>query len=106
MRAPDAQRKGKYIGPLPELRDMEAIVRDDEKRGYVLAQFDRQRLYASRIVAKPGEGRDEELPYCFGWHSLPESDFEFAPTPGHRPGCNCLECVPEPHSLDQLRRRF
>lgn len=101
-------RHGRYKGSLPELHDLTALVRDDEKRGWVLAQFDKQRLPSliPHETVKPGEGHDEQIPYCFGWHRFLESEFEFELTPGHGVDCRCLECLPEPHSLDQLRRRF
>lgn len=97
-------REGKYTGSIPELQGMKALVRDDEKRGRVLAQFTAQRV-AGQIV-RPSEGHDENIPYCFGWHEFHVFDFEFERTPGHGVDCRCMECWPEPHSLDQLRRRF
>lgn len=97
-------RVGKYIGSIPEIKNIRALVRDDKKRGRVLAQFDKQNVAGQSI--RPGEGFDDLIPYCFGWHPFPESEFEFPRTDGHDPDCNCMECMPEPHSLDQLRRRY
>lgn len=97
-------KQGKYIGPKPELQGMEAITKP-EYPGYVLAQFNEQYLPGSRVVARPGEGRDKEISYCFDWHRFDLREFEFERTAGHGVGCNCMECWPEPHSLDQLRRR-
>lgn len=97
-------KEAKYTGSIPELQGMKALVRDDEKRGRVLVQFNAQRV--DHVPVKPGEGVDAHLPYCFGWHSFSESDFEFERIEGHGVDCRCLDCWPEPHSQDQLRRRF
>lgn len=94
-------KEGKYKGPSPELHGLKALVRDGTKRDQVLAQFNYQRL-ADQIV-RPGEGYDEQIPYCFGWHRFLESEFEFERTAGHGVDCRCLECWPEPHSLERRR---
>ena len=101
-------KQGKYNGSIPQLHGRKALVRDHELRGQVLAQFNDQFLpdLIPHRVGKPGNGYDEELPYCFGWHQFLESEFEFERTEGHGVDCRCLECWPEPHSQGQLRRRF
>lgn len=100
-------KKGKYRGAelAPLLAGCTALLRDAAgDPGYVLAQFDY--MLAQGVAQRPGNGIDEQLPYCFGWHRFPESVFELERTQGHGFDCNCMECMPEPHSLDQLRRRF
>ena len=100
------QRKGKYRASMhaEDLRDCMALILPASEPGMVLAQFDYQ--WVNGEVYRPGDGKDQHLPYCFGLHLFPEAAFEFETTPGHGFDCNCLGCVPEPHSLDQLRRRF
>lgn len=98
-------REGKYKGAelAPLLQDCTAILRADGE-GYVLAQFDS--MLVQGTPKRPGEGFDAQIPYCFGWHRFHQFDFEIERTKGHGVDCRCLECWPEPHSLDQLRRKF
>lgn len=100
-------KKGKYIGAelASLLHDCQATLRPiDGDPGYVLAQFDC--MWMDGAPRRPGTGFDSLIPYCFGWHRFPTSVFQLPVTPGHDVECACMECRPEPHSLDQLRRRF
>lgn len=100
-------KHGKYKGAefATSLAGCTALLRDaPDDPGYVLVQFDY--MLVQGVAQRPGKGIDEQLPYCFGWHRFPESVFELERTTGHSLDCNCMECRPEPHSLDQLRRRF
>lgn len=98
--------KGKYKGAelRPLLRDCTATIRAGSDDEHVLAQFDS--MLVQGVVRQPGTGFDPQMPYCFGWHEFHVFDFDYERIAGHDVDCRCLECWPEPHSLDQLRRRF
>lgn len=99
-------REGKYKGTelAPLLKDCKALIQPGHDSEHVLVQFNS--MLAQGVNRRPGEGFDTQIPYCFGWHSFHVFDFEYERTPGHGVDCRCLECWPEPHSLDQLRRHF
>ena len=70
--------RGKYkdqeLAPL--LGGCVALLRPVED-GYVLAQFDS--MLVQGVSRRPGEGFDEQIPYCFGWHRFHQFDFDIEP---------------------------
>lgn len=68
-------RHGKYIGPRADLRGCGALLRPARHSGLWLAQLDCMRGELG-AKARPGDGLDESLPLCFGWHEFPRKDFK------------------------------